>query len=291
MGSMEHDRFDALAKKVFDNSSRRRVISGALASVLGVGVAAVTGVDAKNKKAKAQGTKGKGKGKTKGEFTCTAANANVPAQGGCQGGECCQSTPAGNNATCVGVFAQLNSQTCGDNAGQGVCRTCPVGTKCGIRNGALICICDSSTCATGCCIPGAAAGADEVCVQNGSGAAVNSANPAFDGQFVCGTAGSVCNTCGNTLFNGCCTATGACTIGTNNTNCGNTGQLCQTCLNDSTCGDDQACTGGTTTTTTAAPTTTLAPCAPPKKTCGTLCCGKKKKCVDKGDGTFKCKKK
>jgi len=283
---MEQDRFDALAKQVFASSSRRRVLGGALASALGVGVAAVTGADAKNKKAKAQGAKGKGK--TKGEFTCTAANANVPAQGGCQAAECCQSTPAGNNATCIGILSQINTQTCGNTAGQGVCRTCPVGTKCGLRNGALVCICDSSTCANGCCIPGAAAGQDEVCVQNGSGAAVNSANPAFDGQFVCGTAGSVCNTCGDTLFNGCCTATGACTIGTNNTNCGNTGQLCQTCLNDSTCGPDQACTGGTTTTTTSSPTTTA--CA--GKVCdGGVCCPTNKRCPKSGSTQCRRKKK
>ncbi len=272
---MEQDRFDALAKQISRRRSRRRVLGGALASVVGAGLTAVTGASAKSQKgqgrvkAQDKGNKGKAhaqgthkKGKTRGEFTCTAANANVPAQGGCQPGECCQSTPAGNNSTCVGLFAQLNSQTCGDNSGQGVCRTCPVGTKCGIRNGGLVCICDGSTCPNGCCIPGAKPGKDdEVCVQNGSGAPVNSANPAFDGQFVCGTAGSVCNTCGNTLFNGCCTASGACSLGTSNANCGSTGQLCQTCQNDASCGVDQACTGGTTTTTTttAAPPTTTPP--------------------------------
>jgi len=284
---MEQDRFDELAKKVFSGSSRRRVVGGALASVVGAGIAAVTGTSAKNAKGKAK----KGKGKAKGEFTCTAANANDPLAGGCGPQECCQSTPAGNNATCVGTFAQLNSQTCGDATGQGVCRTCPTGTKCGIRNGALACICDSSTCATGCCVPGFNPGDDEVCVQNGSGAPVNSSNPDFDGTIVCGTSGSVCNICGDTFFSGCCTATGACNAGLNNANCGTGGALCQTCINDSTCGIDQACTGGTTTPApTTTTTTTQIACVAPKHPCNDTCCGRKQKCIPNKNGILHCKK-
>jgi hypothetical protein len=288
---MEQDRFDDLAKKVFSGSSRRRVIGGALASALGVGVAAVTGADAKNKKAKAQG-KNK-KGRAKGEFTCTAANANVPALGGCASPTaCCSSTPAGNGPACVEAAVQTGSQTCGDPAlaGAGVCRTCPTGTRC---SGAPLfrCVCDPTTC-EGCCIDNAAIGENDQCIANGSGAPVNSPNPDYDGSFVCGTGGSICNVCSvGTLFAGCCTASGACSAGTSNANCGSNGELCETCQNDSECGIDQACTGGTTTTTPAP--TTAPPCGftkggNPKVTCGTACCGPKRGC--NGDGT-KCGKK
>ena len=154
-------RMDPEVLAAMAEAARYFVDIDALNRAVGQRIAAVTGADAKDKKGKARAKKGK----TRGEFTCTAANANVPAQGGCQAGECCQSTPAGNNATCVGIFAQLNTQTCGNNAGQGVCRTCPTGTKGGLRGGVLVCICDSSTCANGCCIPGAAAGAGASCAR------------------------------------------------------------------------------------------------------------------------------
>ena len=291
---MEQDRFDDLVKQVFAGSSRRRVVGGAIASVVGAGFAAVTGVEAKKGKAKAK------KGKAKGEFVCTAANANDPLQGGCPPGSCCQSTPAGNNAACVAAGVQAGSQTCGDPtakpAGGGVCRTCPTGTRC---SGApdFRCVCDPTTCSNGCCIPGFTAADDDVCVANGSGAPVSSSNPDYDGTFVCGTAGSICTVCsiGGTLFSGCCTASGACSGGTSNANCGSNGQLCETCQNDAECGVDQACTGGTTTPSPTS-TTTLAPCPIAKNgkqkiRCGQTCCGRKQECKTADDGTQHCKRK
>jgi len=294
---MEQDRFDALAKKVFSGTSRRRVVGGALASVLGVGVAAVTGVDAKNKKAKAQGKKGK----SKGEFTCAGPNGGP--SNPCPAGSCCASSPAGNaNPSCVDLITQIAGGPggiCGDAAGEGVCRTCPPGTKCGIDpiTGDLRCVCNAGTGCTGCCIDNSGFGGDDACVANGNGAPVSSPNPFFDGEFVCGTGGQVCDTCGGTFFNGCCTANGACAAGTSNASCGSSGQLCETCTNDSSCGIDQACTGGTTTTTTTvAPTTTLAPCGTtnngkPKVRCGTgatsVCC---KKCKSDNSGCKRRKK-
>jgi len=286
---MEQDRFDALAKKVFDGSSRRRVIGGALASVLGVGVAAVAGTDAKNKKAKAQGKKGKAKG----EFVCTAANANVF----CPAGSCCQSTPGGvSEPSCIPFAQQIQGGVVGDQPnGNGVCRTCPTGTFGDPVSGR--CVCTATSCANGCCIDNTAFGADDQCIANGSGAPVNSVNTNVDGFYVCGINGVSCEAgssfCGDTIFNGCCSAQGFCTSGTSNANCGSSGNLCETCQNDSSCGIDQACTGGTTTTTT---TTTAAPaCTGNKVQCGTgagaVCCGPKRKCKDEGNGTFRCGKK
>jgi len=275
---MEQDRFDDLAKKVFSGSSRRRVLGGAIASVLGAGVAAVAGTDAKKGKGKAK------KGKAKGEFTCTAGNAF----GACGPTACCASTPAGNAPACVEESVQAGSQTCG--AGGTVCSTCPTGTRC---SGAPLfrCVCDPATC-DGCCIDNSGTGDNDQCIANGSGAPVNSPNPFYDGSFVCGTGGSFCNPCSfGTVLAGCCTSTGACSAGTSNANCGSNGELCQTCQNDSSCGIDQACTGGTTTTTPAP--TTAPPCGftkggNPKVTCGTACCGPKRGC--NGAGT-KCGKK
>lgn len=286
---MEQDRFDALAKKVFAGSSRRRVVGGALASVLGVGVAAITGADAKNGKGKAK----KGKGKSKGEFVCTTGNANNPPPFGCGPNACCQSTPAGNGPACVGSDLQAGTQTCGSAPfGEGVCRTCPTGTRCsGFPD--FRCVCDPTTCSDGCCIPSGFIGNDDdICVKNGSGEPVNTDDPFLNGAYVCGVGGSICNVCSvGTLFSGCCTPTGACSAGTANAACGSNGKTCEVCQNDSSCGVDQACTGGTTTTTPAP--TTAPPCGftkggNPKVTCGTACCGPKRGC--NGAGT-KCGKK
>jgi len=293
---MEQDRFDALAKKVFDGSSRRRVIGGALASVLGVGVAAVAGTDAKNK-GKAQSKKGKGK--AKGEFVCSGSNFPVPTiTNPCPVGSCCQSTPAGvSQPGCIPAAQQSASGVVGDAGnGNGVCITCPAGTQGDPVTGR--CVCSALSCPDGCCIDNTGFSSTDQCIANGSGAPVNSVNPNIDGNYVCGTGGvscladsSICSV--GTLFSGCCSAQGFCVAGTSNNACGSGGELCEVCQNDSSCGIDQACTGGTTTTTT---TTTAAPaCTGNKVQCGTgagaVCCGPKRKCKDEGNGTFRCGKK
>lgn len=324
---MEQDRFDELAKQVFSGSSRRRVIGGALASVVGLGVAAVTGVDAKKGKAKAK------KGKAKGEFVCTAANANIVAcatvacttdvqcnnvgcfgapacvagfctgdpgntDGACPLGSCCQSTPAGvSEPGCIPFAQQSAAGVIGDaGGGSGVCITCPAGTLGDPVTGR--CVCSALSCPDGCCIDNTGFSSTDQCIANGSGAPVNSVNPGVDGNYVCGTGGvscladsSICSV--GTLFSGCCSAQGFCVAGTSNNACGSGGELCEVCQNDSSCGIDQACTGGTTTTTT---TTTAAPaCTGNKVQCGTgagaVCCGPKRKCKDEGNGTFRCGKK
>jgi len=295
---MEQDRFDALAKKVFDGGSRRRVIGGALASVLGVGVAAVAGTDAKNKKAKAQGkTK---KGKAKGEFVCAGDNSGgaIPTNP-CVPGSCCQSTPAGVLAPgCIPAAQQSGSGVIGDQpGGNGVCKTCPAGTLGDIATGR--CVCSGVSCPDGCCIDNSLFSGSDQCIANGSGAPVNSVNTNVDGAFVCGVGGVTCEAdssfCGYTLFSGCCTANGACSAGTSNSACGSGGGLCETCQNDSSCGIDQACTGGTTTPSPTT-TTTVAPCpvdknGNPKIRCGNTCCGRKQECKTADDGTQRCKRK
>jgi len=127
---MEQDRFDQLAKKVFSSSSRRRVVGGAIASVVGAGVAAVTGASAKGDKGKAKGenkkAKGenkKGKGKTRGEFLCTAANANTNVA--------CNTVTCSTSQDCVA--AGCNPPFCvgGVCAGGGNTNTaCPAGSCC-----------------------------------------------------------------------------------------------------------------------------------------------------------------
>lgn len=249
---MDQERFDNLTRMLASGRSRRTVLGGVLAG-LGAGLASVSGLPAQGKK--------KRKGRVGAEFTCTAANANDPAQGGCGPGECCQSTPAGNNAACVDVISQIagpEGGICGNADGEGVCRRCPDGTACRIDfvTGDVRCICNPNTC-DGCCISNSDNGADDQCIQNGSGEAVNSPNPNFDGAFVCGTGGSQCNFCGDTFFNGCCTASGACSLGTTGNNCGNSGELCEECPAGEECGVDQTCTGA-------------GPCGP--ATCGGGCC-------------------
>lgn len=287
---MDHDHFDQLAKTLASGASRRTVLGGAIAGIIGTSLASVTAIAAKGNKHRGQHNRKKGKGKKAGaEFTCTAANANNPALGGCPPFTCCASTAGGLGPQCVDFGAQSGSQFCG-SGGVGVCRTCPAGTKCS-GFPFFRCVCDNSTCSTGCCINNAAIApantVDDQCVQNGSGTPVSSVNPAFDGDFVCGTGGSLCSNCGSTIFAGCCTAGGTCSLGTTGNNCGNSGELCEVCTDGAECGADQTCSGGTTTTTT---TTTAAPCAGKLCASGT-CCPNNKVCKSGGGCKNKRKKK
>jgi hypothetical protein len=277
---MDHERFDELAKTLSSGASRRKMIGGAIAGLVGAGVAKVSGTDAKGKKKNGKRKAGK-------EATCTPNP--------CPAGSCCSPTPPGSGVSCTDIITQITTGTiCGDANGEGVCRTCPEGTRCALDpvTGDLSCVCSRATCATGCCIPGAFIGQrDDVCVQNGSGNPVNLPFP-FNGVFVCGTGGGVCNICSDVFGprrTGCCDANGACRVGTENIACGAGGQTCATCQNDSTCGVDQACTGATTTTTT----TTAGPCADGRPRCTTgglsVCCEAKFVCT--GSGCVRKKKK
>jgi hypothetical protein len=124
---LDHERFDALAKKVFDGTSRRRVLGGALASAVGAGVAAVSGIAAKGTKGKGKGRSKKGKGKQAGaEFTCTAGNANFElcTDVGCAVDQDC--IDVGCGATCGDLFAGV----CGNSADDTTPGACPQGSCC-----------------------------------------------------------------------------------------------------------------------------------------------------------------
>ena len=225
------------------------------------------------------------------------------------------------NPSCVDLISQImggEGGICGNLDGEGVCRTCPPGTHC--RQDPVTfeirCVCDVSTCPKGCCINNSGFSNNDQCIPNGNGARVTSANPAYDGQFVCGTAGAFCQAVGN-AFSGCCNEVGVGVGGTAALECGSNGTICKDCTQSGPNGvcTSQTCVGGATTTTaapsttTAAPTTTTSPpCSatctgccditgfPPmpnaKSTCGVngvacVACGGKQKCTGKGT----CKKK
>lgn len=298
---MDQERFDKVALAL----SRRRIVGGALASVLGVGAARL---------AAAKGDK-KGKGKPKRKKKSKAEAICFP--GACPPGSCCTPTPAGNPLpACTTTNQQLIQGTiCGDAGGSGTCRTCPPGTRCDDGPGGLRCRCSVTTCPDGCCIPASAipGQTDDICVRNGSGTQLNIPG-FFSGANVCGVGGGICNICSvGTIFSGCCDALGGCNAGTSGTNCGSRGALCRNCQaggqTNATC-VSQVCTGLTTTAapTTAAPTTTPAPCGASncangccsngvcqpksKATCGLngvacVACGKNQKC----NGQGVCKKK
>jgi hypothetical protein len=276
------------------------------------------------------------KGKAKGEFTCTAANANgefcgndpcavdgdcfnvgcfggcvagfcTPSNqldntGACPPGTCCNSTAAGVlNPSCVDFVTQITGGEgglCGDLGAEGVCRKCPAGTHCrqDVTTGELRCICDVTTCPDGCCISNSATSDDDQCIANGNGKRVSSPNPAFDGEFVCGTGGAFCDDCGS-FFSGCCNTAGQCVDGEAALECGSNGVICQNCTDlgpDATC-SSQTCVGGSTTTTSTTGTTgttgttstsTTTACAGKLCSSGT-CCPNNKKCKSGGG----CKKK
>lgn len=239
---MDHERFDELAKTLSSGASRRKVIGGAIAGLVGASIAKVSGADAKG------GKKGRKK-KVGKESLCTPAETGLCAlQAGC-------CNPTGDPALqCITIPQQnVNAAVkqpgpCG-NIG-GTCRTCPAGTYCVGPANNRHCVCDFQSCPNGCCQQidgnfGTGVG-NYVCVENGSG----QRQP--DGGFYCGTGPgpfniftSTCNYCGDT-FSGCCTADGACNAGTSNAACGTRGEICDVCANDSSCGVDQACTGATT---------------------------------------------
>lgn len=247
---MEHERFDQLARAVSSGNTRRKVLGGALAGLFGAGLATVASVDAKKKGRKNRKKASKGRDKAVAEFTCTADNANDV----CDNDSCCASTAGGLGPICVtrGTQESGTQQFCGKlnndgpgDKGSGVCRTCPPGTVCSLdADNEIRCICTPGTCPNGCCINNDNDDRDDECVQNGSGVPVNSVNPDFDGEFVCGMGGSECTVCSlGTVFNGCCDATGACRSGTTGSNCGNSGELCEVCPQGEECGIDQTCTG------------------------------------------------
>lgn len=225
---MDQERFDRIARAVSSGASRRTVLGGAIAGLFGASVAAVTGVDAKKR--------GKKRKKAGAELQCEAINP-------CPGTRCCRSRPGSQNPTCEDPSNLLGTDTCG---GPGeICRTCPPGTHCGFIAGVFKCVCDSSSCPDGCCINNFGAG-DDQCHVNGSGV-VESSNPAFDGRFVCGVGGSICQLCSipgvDPLLQGCCTEDGVCRTGIQSNFCGNSGEICDSCPEGQECGIDQTCTG------------------------------------------------
>ncbi|MCC7023665.1 MAG: hypothetical protein IT338_12625 [Thermomicrobiales bacterium] len=254
---MDHERFDELAKTLSSGASRRKMIGGAIAGLVGAGVAKVSGVDAKGKKKS-------GKRKAGAEFTCTAANAATA----CPGPFCCSSTPGGVGPACVPTAGQAGGTVCG--AAGDVCRNCPAGTVCGGAANGFRCVCTPASCGGGCCIDNRGTGPggtdlDDQCIQNGNGAPVNSPNGFYDGEYVCGTQGGLCTVCGfGTVIGGCCDATGACRSGTTGANCGNSGQICLQCdaAAGEECGIDQTCSGRT---------PPPGPCPTGQTQCGTAC--------------------
>lgn len=248
---MDPKHFDKLAEVV----GRRKILGGALAGLLGLGTVRLADA-AKGHKGKKQDNKKQEKKKSKNEVgkeaVCTGINFDPPGPGECPSGSCCSSTPAGNNVACTDVFTQLagTQQLCGDLNGEGVCRTCPQGTRCGANpfTGDLSCICNPGSCPNGCCyqpldFAGQPAG-DQQCIVNGSGTPLNTGD-FNDGSFVCGTGGSTCNFCsvGPQVFSGCCSSTGVCQAGTATTNCGTGGKTCAVCTGtNAQCGISQSCT-------------------------------------------------
>ena len=75
---MDQERFDELAKKVFDASSRRRVLGGALASVFGAGSPRWP-MSRRRARAKARGKHKKGKAKGAVRLHRSECQCGVPA--------------------------------------------------------------------------------------------------------------------------------------------------------------------------------------------------------------------
>ena len=103
---MDQERFDKVALAL----SRRRIVGGALAGLLGVSAAKVAEVAAKgDKKGKA---KRNNKKKGKAEATC---NPNP-----CPPGFCCTETPPGSGPSCTDFATQIATGTvCGSDGGGG----------------------------------------------------------------------------------------------------------------------------------------------------------------------------
>lgn len=210
---MDQERFDRIARTLGCTGSRRGVVGGLLAGLVGAGIARFTEADAKGQGKKSKGkAKGKKRGKNQGRVGAQAlCDANQLAV--CQANNACCSTLEGQGCITVGTQNHTGQSgeggPCGD-AGS-VCTFCAPGTRCTTDGqGNQVCVCDGSSCPNGCCSNGT--GNPGICQRNGSG--------------VCGVGGVACGACPN----GCCDVnTGACQQGNEDFACGTGAVLCANC--------------------------------------------------------------
>ncbi|MEO9236165.1 MAG: hypothetical protein ABI421_22685 [Polyangiaceae bacterium] len=169
-----------------------------------------------------------------------------------------------DNGVCQGGGDSLNA--CGSNGGSCVdCiaegfDTCDPDTHSCARQ---ITSCDQGSCPNGCCL----STVDGLFCEDGTSTSAcgNAANTCDD----CGTSGQTCDpnlqqcvasTCDPSTCSGCCTATGECHTGTDQTICGDFGALCTNCTaSGGSCQSAEAGTGGECVTTP--PTCTATSCA------------------------------
>jgi hypothetical protein len=174
---------------------------------------------------------------------------------------CCAGTP-GTNVACK-PFASQGNTTCGTGGVQ--CASCtPTGERCNARG---VCICDTTSCAAGCCA--GAPGTNVACVPYAS-----------QGLTACGTGGATCGGCsagqhcssagvctcdGTSCPNGCCTSsTGTCVTYANQglMACGTGGATCGSCSSDQHCSSAGVCTCDNSTCPNGCCTSTTGSCVP-----------------------------
>jgi hypothetical protein len=220
---MDLSRFDALTKTLGAAGSRRRVLGGLAAGLLGA-AASVAGAAAKGdthakggKGNNGTGKRGTGKRGVQPSVaeTCIAGGPNV-----CDPGFCC--------AAATGQFGRCmrnTDQVCGGAASHGTCVTCQTGVEC--VDGA--CVCDATSCPNGCCITDQ--DGNLYCIPNGT------TQPGTPTKSTCAVGGGACPALGS--CSGCCTANGTCSTANDTANCGKSG-LCQACPNG-TCDANGVC--------------------------------------------------
>ncbi|HAA56830.1 MAG TPA: hypothetical protein DCE42_18835 [Myxococcales bacterium] len=161
----------------------------------------------------------------------------------------CKSDVTPQNETCDGIDEDCDGNVDNVASGQNLCST---GKRC--LGGK--CVCDATSCPTGCCNASGncvAAATNSQCGANGV-ACVNC------GQGrVCSGGKCVCNA--TSCPNGCCDANGQCQTGKSNTACGTGGIACKACPSGQGCD----------------PSSQVCGCGP--NTCSTGCCNSLGKCV------------
>ena len=125
----------------------------------------------------------------------------------------------------------LVSATCG--IAGAACKTCASGQEC---NAAGSCVCDATSCASGCCSSGSCVTTEIVSACGSSG--VRPMAVAIRRMLRCNGTSCVCDA--TSCPNGCCDSNKQCQTSTNS-NCGTGGAACKTCGSGQECGSAGTC--------------------------------------------------
>jgi hypothetical protein len=130
-----------------------------------------------------------------------------------------------------GVGGSANGAAGGGGTTGGACKTCATGQEC---NASGACVCDATSCPSGCCSSGTCVTTETVSACGITGATCKACS---SGQ-ACSGGACVCNA--TSCPNGCCDSSGQCHT-SSSSSCGVGGAACKTCASGQECNGSGAC--------------------------------------------------